>query len=175
MAGRISKRVLIGEPAFRADLTNALRAAGELCFVVLYAQGGGQKDWYVAQNQEELDTVFARIRPIGPWGYSDRIEVYATGEFPYRTRDDHAWLRTKARHLVETTGEVVLACRRDADPQLHDVENTDHVGVIDEWLSEPHEGEWLVGAHPFRHPDGMPGVVVAWNPNEDGAIRPGAY
>jgi hypothetical protein len=33
--------------------------------------------------------------------------------------------------------------------------------MIEEWFTELHEGERMVGAHPFRHPDGTPGVFVA--------------
>ena len=46
---------------------------------MLWVQGGGRKDWYLARDETELETVLARIRPIGPYGYSDRIEVFATG------------------------------------------------------------------------------------------------
>ena len=171
----MAERDLIGDPAFRAKLREAIHAAGELCFVVLWAQGAGRKDWYIVRDDAELETVFTRIRPVGPWGYSDRVEVFATGEFPHRTSDNDECLRQRALELLRQTGEVVLACRHEGDPELHDIENTDHVGMIEEWFTELHEGERMVGAHPFRHPDGTPGVFVAWNPNEDGEIRPGAY
>jgi hypothetical protein len=166
---------LIGDPSFRRTLREALEEAGELCFIVLWVQGAGRKDWYLVSSQAELETVLQRIRPVGPWGYSDRIEIFGTLEFPHRTRHDNEWLRERALEVVDRTGEVVLACRREGDPELYDVENTDHAGTIDEWFSEPHEGERIVGPHPFRHPDGTPGVFVAWNPNENGDVRPGAY
>jgi hypothetical protein len=171
----VAARNLIGDLAFRAELLEAVRSGRELCFVVLWAQGGGRKDWYLARNEVELETVLGRIRPVGPLGYSDRIEVFATEEFPYRRNDNDERLRERALEVLNLTGEVVLACRREPDPELHDVENTDHAGTIDEWFDEAHEGERMVGAHPFRHPDGTPGVFVAWNPNEDGEVRPGAY
>ena len=166
---------MIGDTAFRAELAEALHAAAELCFVVLWAQGGGRKDWYVARDVAALETVLARIRPTGPHGYSDRIEVFATGELPYRTADDDEWLYARALQVLEEHGELVLACRRDGDPELHDVDGAAEIAAIDEWFSEPHEGERLVGAHPFRHFEGTPGVFVAYNPNDDGEIRPGAY
>jgi hypothetical protein len=113
-------------------------------------------------------------RPV-QYGYSDRIEVFATGEFPHRTSDDDEWLYEKAREVLAAAGEVVLACRRDGDPELLDVEAADRIEAIDEWFGEPRDGERIAGAHPFRHPDGTSGVFVAWNPNADGDIRPGAY
>jgi hypothetical protein len=171
----VPKRELIGDRAFPAQLIKALRERGELGFVVLWVQGAGRKDWYLARDQAGLETVLRRIRPIGPWGYSDRIEIFATREFPFRKKSDHEWLRAKARKVLDAAGEVVLARGRDGDPELQAAETTDHVETINESFSEPHEGERLVGAHPFRHPDGTPGVFVAWNLNQDGEIRAGAY
>ncbi len=101
--------------------------------------------------------------------------MFGTREFPYRTHDDDEWLRERAVEVLEQTGEVVLACRHDGDPELHDVDGADGVGTIDEWFSEEHAGERLVGGHPFRHAPETPGVFVAWNANEDGEVRPGAY
>jgi len=166
---------LINDPAFQEELLSALTAAGELCFVVLRVQAGGAKDWYLVQDERELRTVLTAIPPVGPYGYSDRIEVFGTREFPYRTRDDDEWLRERAVKVLEETGEVVLACKHDDDPGLHDVDGADGVGTIDEWFSEEHSGERLVGGHPFRHPPDTPGVLVAWNPNEHGEVHPGAY
>jgi hypothetical protein len=137
-------------------------------------RGGGRKDWYLARDATELETVLGRIRPIGPHDFSDRIEVFATGELPYRSGDDE-WLHARALQILEEHGEVVLACRHDRDVELHDVDGAAEIAGIDEWFSEPHEGERLVGAHPFRHPEGTPGVFVAYNRDHDGEVRPGAY
>ena len=138
-------------------------------------RGGGRKDWYLVRDETDLETVLTRIRPIGPYGYSDRIEIFATGELPHRTREDDGWLYAQALQVLHAHGEVVMACRRDGDPELHDVDGAAERSAIDEWFAEPHEGERLVGAHPFRHAGGTPGVFVAYNPNGDGEIRPGAY
>jgi len=142
--------------------------------VVLWVRGGGRKDWYLARDATELETVLGRIRPIGPHGYSDRIEIFATGELPHRSGDDE-WLYARALQVLEEHGEVVMGCRRDGDPELRDVDGAADSAAIDEWFAEPHEDERLVGAHPFRHPAGTPGVFVAYNPNDDGEICPGAY
>ena len=173
----VGDRNLIHDPTFVDQLAGVVRAGRELCFVVLWAQGAGRKDWYLANDEAQLTTILQRIRPVGPWGFSDRIEVFATEELPYRTVDDDGWLHARALEVIETAGEVVLACRRADAPELHDVEGADahSPGVVEEWFHEPHEGERLVGAHPFRHEDGAPGTWVAWNPNEDGEVRPGAY
>ena len=71
----------------------------------------------------------------------------------------------------------MLACKPARDPELRDVDGADaqSIAVVDEWFRDEHEGERLVGAHPFRHPEGTPGVWRAWNPNTEGKIRPGAY
>jgi hypothetical protein len=52
--------------------------------VVSFAQAAGQKRWYLARDEAELETVLARILVTGQCGYSDRIEAYATREFPHR-------------------------------------------------------------------------------------------
>ena len=168
---------LIRDPALVAELRDVVRSGRELCVVVLRVQGGGAKDWYIVESERELETVLDRIPPVGPHGYSDRIELFATGEFPYRTTDDDEWLRARAIEVIETAGEVVLACRQAGDPELRDVDGADgqSIGVLDAWFSEPHKGERLAGPHPFRHADGDPGVWVAWNPNTNGEVRPGAY
>ena len=172
----MSDRNLIHDPRFVQELAEVVRSGRELCFVVLRAQGGGAKDWYIAQSEADLDTVVGRIPSVGPYGYSDAIEVCATGELPYRTTDDDEWLRARAIEVIEVSGEVVLACRSAGDPELHDVDGADarSIGVVNEWFRETHDGERLVGPHPLRHAEGTPGVWRAWNPNTEGEIRPAA-
>jgi hypothetical protein len=77
---------------------------------------------------------------MGPYGYSDAIEVFATDELPYRTSDDDEWLRARAIEVIQASGEVVLACRSAGDPELHDVDGADtrSVGVVDRELVEFH-------------------------------------
>jgi|SRR5579871_859486 len=173
----MADRNLVHDPTFVRELVEVVRAGRELCVVLLRAQGGGAKDWYIARDEQDLDVVLGRIPQTGPYGYSDAIGVFATGEFPYRSLDDDVWLRKMALEVIEATGEVAVACKRIDDPELRDVDGADSrsLGVVDEWLGEEHEGERFVGPHPFRHPDGTPGVWWAWNPNADGEIRPGAY
>jgi len=173
----MSDRNLIHDPEFMQQLVEVVRSGRELCVVVLRAQGGGRKDWYIAQDESDVGVVLGRIPQVGPYGYSDAIELFATGELPYRTRSDDEWLRARAIEVIEASGEVVLACKPAGDPELFDVDGADarSIAVVDEWFREEHEGERLVGAHPFRHPEGTPGVWRAWNPNTEGEIRPGAY
>jgi hypothetical protein len=147
--------------------------------VVCFAQAAGQKGWYLVRDQAELETVLARIPAAGRWGYSDRIEAYATREFPYRGGATNTELRDRAIEVLRETEpdpEVVLAERVEGDPELHDVEATNEVSDIDEWFAEKRTGELLVGPHPFRH-DADPDAdfLAAWNAGADGEIRPGAY
>ena len=173
----MADRNLVHDPKFVQELAEVVRAGRELCVVVLRVQGGGAKDWYIARDEHDLDVVLGRIPRVGPYGYSDAIELFATEEFPYRSVGDDEWLRRRAIEIIEATGEVVLACKRVGDPELYDVDGADSrsLSVVDEWFREEHEGERLVGPHPFRHPEGTPWVWKAWNPNADGEIRPGAY
>jgi hypothetical protein len=166
----------LADPSIRRDLVEALARAGELTIVVCWAQAAGQKDWYVACSANELETVLARIPASGQWGYSDRVEAYATKEFPYRGTKAASELRDRALEVLRQRGEVVLAERHPGDPALRDVEATNEVSDIEEWFAETRDGELLVGAHPFRH-DAEPDadVVVAWNAGTDGEIRPGSY
>ena len=100
-----------------------MRGAGELCIVVCYAQTGGRKDWYLPHDGAELDAVLGRIPIEGAWGYSDRIEVYATGELPHRSSANHQ-LQQAALDVLRDTGEVLLACRLDGDPELQHRDST---------------------------------------------------
>ena len=78
-------------------------------------------------------------------------------------------------NVLGQAGEVLLAVRIDSDPQLRDVEATEKVTDVEAWFAGDHNGELLVGAHPFRHdPDPTADVLVAYNTGADGAIRPGA-
>src|SRR3954447_10114729 len=125
--------------AFRVDLTEALARAGELTVVVCFAQAAGLKDWYLVRDDAELAVVLGRIPAAGAWGYSDRIEAYATREFAYRgTAADS--LRAIAVGLLQEKGEVLLAERLDGDPRLCDAEATDEVGYIDGWFAAPRKG-----------------------------------
>ena len=94
-------RNLIHSPGFVQQLVEVVRAGRELCVVVLRAQGGGQKDWYIAQDEGDLETVLGRIPRVGPYGYSDLIELFATEELPYRTFDDDEWLRARAVEVIK--------------------------------------------------------------------------
>lgn len=167
------------DPSFRRDLAEALSRAGELVIVVCFAQAAGQKVWYLARDEAELEAVLGEIPVTGQWGYSDRIEAYATSEFPHRGNATDTELRERAIEVLRETEpgpEVVLAERVEGDPELRDVEATNEVSDIDEWFTKERSGEVLVGPHPFRH-DANPeaDVVVAWNAGTDGEIRPGAY
>jgi hypothetical protein len=175
----VEDRRALADPSFRSDVAEALTRAGELTIIVCFAQAAGQKVWYLVRDEAELETVLARIPAAGQWGYSDRIEAYATGEFPYRGAAIDTELRGRAIAVLrqmEPGSEVVLAERVEGDPELHDVEATNEVSDIDEWLAEKRSGELLVGPHPFRH-DANPDadVLAAWNAGADGEIRPGAY
>jgi hypothetical protein len=172
----VGDRRLLADPSFRAVLVDALRRAGELCIVVCYARSAGAKDWYLVRDDGELEAVLARIPATGQWGFSDRLEAYATDEFPERAAAADESLREKAAETLSRTGEVILACRREGDPELHDVEVTDDPDDVDEWFRNEYEGERLVGPHPFRH-DGDPDAAffVVYNLGADGTIRPGAY
>jgi hypothetical protein len=175
----VDDRQALADPSFQRNLREALARAGELVIVVCFAQAAGQKDWYLARNEAELETVLSRIPAAGQWGYSDRIEAYATGEFPYRAVAADTGLRDRAIEVLRQTEpdpEVVLAERVEGDPALQDVEATNRVDDVDEWFAEPRTGELLVGSHPFRH-DANPSadVLAAWNAGADGDIRPGAY
>jgi len=175
----VDDRRALGDPSFRSDLRNALGRAGELLIVVCFAQAAGQKDWYLARTEAELETVLSRIPAEGQWGYSDRIEAYATDEFPYRGVATDTGLRDRAIEVLRQTApdpEVVLAERVEGDPALQDVEATNELDDVDEWFAEPRTGELLVGPHPFRHDaNARADVLAAWNAGADGEIRPGAY
>jgi hypothetical protein len=175
----VDDRRAYADPSFRRDLAEALARAGELLIVVCFAQAAGQKGWYLARDDAELETVLARIPAAGQWGYSDRIEAYATREFPHRGIATDPELRNRAIAVLRQTppdSEVVLAERVEGNPELHDVEATNDINDIDEWFAEVRTGELLVGPHPFRHDaDPDADVLTAWNAGGDGEIRPGAY
>jgi hypothetical protein len=80
----VDDRRALADPSFRRDPAEALARAGELMIVVCFAQAAGQKRWYLARDEAELETVLATIPAAGQWGVSDRVEAYATPEFPYR-------------------------------------------------------------------------------------------
>ena len=164
----------LSDSRLRGLLAEALRTTGELCIVVCLTHAGGLRRWYLVQDANALDAVLDRIPASGSHGYSDRIEVYATGELPHRsTRDEN--LRRAALDALRETGEVVLACLREGDPEL-DVVEVSEAEEIEAWLGSEREGVRMVGPHPFRHdadPDAT--VYVAYNAGADGTIRPGAY
>lgn len=167
----------VTDPSFRAALLGALERTGELCIAVTYAYRPGDRQWYLARDEAELDTVLARIPAAGKLGRSDRIEAYATGALPHRSLSNGHGLHERAIELLGQTGEVMLACRHDNDPELHQVEETDELEDIDEWFrQEHHGGERLVGSHPYLQ-DEVPGaaVYVAYNVDDRGMVRPGPY
>src|SRR5579884_2962878 len=97
----MADRNLVHDPKFVQELAEVVRAGRELCVVVLRVQGGGAKDWYIARDEHDLDVVLGRIPRVGPYGYSDAIELFATEEFPYRSVGDDEWLRRRAIEIIE--------------------------------------------------------------------------
>ena len=166
----------VSDPAFRAALLGTLERSGELCIAVTFAYRPRNRKWYLARNEAELDAVLARIPIAGELGRSDRIEAYATGALPHRSTSNDPALHERARELFEQTGEVMLACRHENDLELRDVDETDEAEDIDEWFRQEHEGERLVGSHPYLQDD-IPGaaVFVAYNLDQAGGITAGPY
>jgi hypothetical protein len=166
----------VDDPAFRAALVGALERAGEVLIAVSFAYNHYPRKWYLARDEAELDAVLARIPTAGEYGRSDRIEAYATGALPHRAASNDPWLHERATELLQQTGEVMLACRNDDDPELHDVDETDELDNINEWFRQEYEGEHLVGSHPYLQ-DEVPGaaVFVAYNLGDGGVIHAGPY
>jgi hypothetical protein len=154
-------------------MREALEGAGEV--LVFIRHNFGMREWWLASNAEELDQALSLVTSSND--RSDAVEVYATGEFPYRG-DDTEWLRAKAIEILAKT-DVVLACKRPGDPELHDVEETDEMDDVDEWLDAELVGERLVGSHPLlMHDDFYPDVAdafLAYGERPDGTVVPGSY
>jgi hypothetical protein len=169
------KPLSIAEPELRKAIDEALGHAHELLVFIRYTHTGGSRDWFLVRNQAELEQALARVTVR--WEHSDAVELYATGELPYRERDDER-LRAKALEILRTT-DVVLACKRDGDAELHDVTETDQANDVDEWFRTACEGERLALPHPLLtreafYPD-VADAFLAYAPKPDGTVAPGAY
>jgi hypothetical protein len=160
------------DKAFREQVHGALLEHGEVLVIVAYTNTGGAKDWFLATDHLALDRALARVRSEGAGGRSDRVEVYATGEFPYR---GDAATRDAAQRLLEEYGEVAHAVRHGDDSELSAVWGADDAEGIAAWFAEFDEGERLLGPHPYRHADDAPDTFVAYGKNASGEVVPGAY
>ena len=171
----MSEPLSISDPKLSEAIRQALGREGELLVFIRHIYG--LREWWLVANLGQLEHALTRAATTN--GGSDAVEVYATGEFPFRGRDK-AWLRQQALAVLAES-DVVLACRREGDPELHDVEETDSVADVDEWLAGDHEGELMAGSHPLlMHDDDdfYPAVnkaFLAYVPLSDGTVKPGSY
>ena len=177
----MDRRVLVTDPEFERAVVQALTERGEALVVILRTTTGGGREYFLASGAQDWPLIAQRAG--GRYGRSDRVDVYLTNELPIRGAPD-AENREKAVDLVLATGEVVLARHDPADSELRDVEEAGEVGEVREWFDalDP-EASILVGPHPFRHegaypfghPEARRDVLVAYGPNEEGNLVPGAY
>jgi hypothetical protein len=171
----VSEPLSISDPELREAIGHALVRADELLVFVRHIFGA--REWWLVTTEAELEHALGRAGTV--YGSSDAVEVYATGELPFRS-NDKARLREHALAFL-AEGDVVLACRREGDPELHDVDETDSIEDVDEWLAADHAGELLLGPHPLVmhddndfYPDNE-NAFLAYVPLPDGTVKPGSY
>jgi hypothetical protein len=170
----MSEPIPITDPAWRRAVDAALLRTGELVCLLMK---DSLRDWFVVRDQAELDQVLARVGVISPIGKSDQIRLLATPEFPHRGLDEHA-LREAAKEIAARSW-VLVACKREGNPELHDVLGSDEPAEVDEWFSGPHDGERFVGEDPFVrarkiYPDGDEGFF-AFGVRPDGTVLVGSF
>jgi hypothetical protein len=169
----MSEPISLADPLLRQAIRDALSQTGELLVFIRHIYG--MREWWLVTNDDELEHALGRATTTN--GASDAVEVYATGELPFRERDA-AWLRARAVEVLAET-DVVLARKRAGDPELHEVEETDQLADVDEWLASEHEGEPLIGPHPLLTRNEFYPTVndafLAYSPLPDGSVRPGSY
>ena len=120
----MSEPLSVSDPKLSEAIRQALGREGELLVFIRHIYG--LREWWLVANLGQLEHALTRAATTN--GGSDAVEVYATGEFPFRGRDK-AWLRQQALAVLAES-DVVLACRREGVPELHDVEETDSVADI---------------------------------------------
>jgi hypothetical protein len=125
----------------------ALAREGELTALVRYTHMGGARDWFIIQNQSELERVLAKVGVRSPTGPSDAISLLPTHEFPYRgsNLDD---LRVVAKEIASRSW-VIVAHKRESDPQLYDDFAAEDPDELDAWFDESGEGAIIVGEDPY--------------------------
>ena len=174
----MAEAIAITDPVWRAAVDEALEREGELIGLVRYANRGGAREWFVIHDQADLSNVLGRVGVTSATGSSDAISVLPTREFPHRGNNADA-LRDAAREIADRSW-VILACKREGDPQLYDDEafQADEGEGIEAWFRRPHEGDFFVGEDPYvveraTWPEGT--EFVAYGVRPDGTVRPGAY
>jgi hypothetical protein len=169
----VSQPLSLSDPGLRRAMLEALARVGELLILIRHTHG--VREWWMVSDEVELERALSRVTIA--FGCSDSVEAHATRELPYRG-GELTWLREKALDVLSSS-DVVLACMRDGDPELHDVVETDEIEEVDEWLGEQHDGQLMVGPHPLPtrndfYPD-VEHAFLAYAPLPDGTVRPGAY
>ena len=163
----------IADPALRQAVEDSLRRKGELLVLIRHIYG--LREWWLVTDRAELERALARLSLQN--GSSDAVELYATGELPFRGTDPKP-LKARALDIVRET-DVVMACKRQGDPELRDVDETNEATDIEAWFAEPHDGVLLVGAHPLLvHDQFFPQVddaYLAYSPLANGSVKPGSY
>lgn len=171
----MSEPLSISDPRLRDAIRHVLARTDEL--LVLVRHIFGLREWWFVTTEDEFEQALGQAGTA--YGSSDAVEVYATGALPFRS-SDKASLREQALALL-AEGDVVLACRWEGDPELHDVEETDSIEDVDEWLAADHAGEMMLGPHPLvMHDDNdfypdNDDAFLAYVPLPDGMVNPGSY
>ena len=174
----MAELIAMTDSAWRAAVDEALAAKGELIAQVAYTHMGGRKDWFVIQNQDDLERVLAKVSFRSPVGPSDMICLLQTPEFLHRGTDvEH--LRRVAKEIASRSW-VIVAELRAGDPQLHDDFPSDDPSELDldEWFNVPRAGLIVVGEDPYvkdRTPWPAGDEFVAFAVRPDGTVKPGAY
>jgi hypothetical protein len=159
------------DPAFRADVANALARHGELCVAYIWSHRGGSRAWFLICDLREFDAAL-------PWPGqpSDRVDVFLDPPLPVRGVAGDPALVDQALALLDTAGELLLATVTPDDPRLHQERETDEADDVREWFTSIQAGRQVViGPHPFLTFEDPTAALVAYVPQPDGRIVPGAY
>jgi hypothetical protein len=161
---------LTTDPSFRAAVADALTQHGELCVAYAWSQKGGARAWFLIRSIQQFDAAL-------PWpGHpSDRVDIFLGPPLPLRGVASDPALLDQALALCGTRGNLLLATVTPGDPKLHQELETDQAGDVREWLTGLQAGRQVaIGPHPSLTVDD-PAALVAYVPQPDGRITPGAY
>jgi hypothetical protein len=160
---------LTTDPGFRAAVADALNQHGELCVAYAWSRMGGARAWFLIRRIQQFDVAL-------PWpGHpGDRVDVFLGPPLPLRGVAGDPALLDQALALLGTGGELLLATVTPSDPKLRQELETDQAGEVREWLTRLQADRQVVlGPHPSLTDD--PATLVAYVPQPDGRITPGAY